>query len=80
MCDYIKPELRYQPDAIILIVEPNDISDKINTLKKLNNLVKEIDGYDSHKKPQVVICSLIKIQDQNFNEDIKYINKKIQSL
>ena len=42
------------------IVEPNDISNKINTLKKLNKLVKEIEGYDTHKKPQVVICSLIK--------------------
>ena len=34
----------------------------------------------THKKPQVVISSLIKRYDQDFNEDIKSINEKIWSL
>ena len=42
--------------------------------------MKEIEGYDTHKKPQVVISGLIKIYDQGFNGDIKRINEKIQSL
>ena len=80
MCDYIKPELRHQPDVIILHCGTNAISNEINTLKKLKKLLKEIEGYDIHKKPQVVISSLIKRCDQDFNEDIKSINEKIQSL
>ena len=80
MCDYTKPELRHQPDAIILHCGTNDIPNEINTLKKLKTSLKEIEGYDTHKKPQVVISGLIKRYDQDFNEDIKSINKNIQSL
>ena len=80
MCDYIKPELRHQPDVIILYCGANDIPNEINTVKKLKKLLKEIEGYDKHKKPQVVISGLIKRYDQDFNEDIKSINEKIQSL
>ena len=50
----------------------------MNTLKKLKKLLKEIEGYNSHKKPQVVISSLIKRYDQDFNEDFKSITEKIQ--
>ena len=32
MCDYIKPELRHQPDVVILHCGTNDISNEINTL------------------------------------------------
>ena len=78
--NYIRPELRHQPDVIILNFGTNDISNEINTLKKFKKLLKKIEGYDTHKKPQVVISSLIKRYDQDFNEDIKSINENIQSL
>ena len=80
MCDYIKPELRHLPDVIILQCGTNDISNEINTLKKLKKLLKETEGYETNKKPKVVISSLIKRYDQDFNEDIKSINEKLQSL
>ena len=60
MCDYIKPELRHQPEFVLLHCGTNDISNEINTLKKLKKLLKEIEVYDTHEKPQVVISSLIK--------------------
>ena len=78
MCDYIKPGLRHQSDVIILHCGTNDISNEINTLKKLKNLLKQIEGCDTHKKPQIVISSLIKRYDQDFNEDIKGINEKFK--
>ena len=80
MCDYIKRELRLQPDVIILHCGTTDISSEINTIKKLKKLLKEIEGYDTHthKKPQIVICSLMKIYDQDFNEDIKGINEQFK--
>ena len=58
MYDYIKPELRHQPYAIILLCGKNDISNEINTLKKLKKLQKEIEGYEAYIKRQVVISSL----------------------
>ena len=80
MCDYIKPELRHLADVIILQCGTNDISNEINTLKKLKKLLKETEGYETNKKPKVVISSLIKRYDQDFNEDIKSINEKLQSM
>ena len=50
MCDYIRPELRHQPDVIILHCGTNDFRNEINTLKKLKKLLKEIERYDTHKK------------------------------
>ena len=78
MCDYIKPELRHQPNVIILHCGTNNISNEINTLKKLKKLLKEIEGYDTHKKPQIVISSLMKIYDQDLNQDIKGINEQFK--
>ena len=51
MCDYTKPELRHQPDAIILHCGINDMSNDINTLKKLKSILKEIEKYDTQKNP-----------------------------
>ena len=45
MCDYIELELRHQPDVIILHCGTNDISNGINTQKKLKKLLKEIEGH-----------------------------------
>ena len=70
ICDYIKPELRHQPNVIIFHCGTNDISNEINTLKELKKLLKETEGYDTHKKPQVVISSLIKRSDQHGTREI----------
>ena len=79
--DYIKSKLRHRPDVIILHYGTNNISNEIKTLKKLKKLLKDIEGYNIHKKPQVVISSLIQRYDQDMmNEDIKSINEKSQSL
>ena len=78
MCDYIKAELRHQPDVIVLHCRTNDISNEINTLKRLKTLLKEIEGYDTHKKHQVVISSLIKRYDQDSMKILKALMKKFR--
>ena len=78
MCDYIKPELRHKPDVIIIHCGTNDIENEINTVKKIKKLVKEIDEYDKQNPPKVVISSLIKRYDKDFNDDIADINEKLQ--
>ena len=78
ICNYIKPELRYKPDVIIIHCGTNDIENEINTVKKIKNLVKEIDEYDKQNPPKVVIISLINRHDQDFNDDIADINEKRQ--
>ena len=78
ICDYIKPELRHKPDVIIIHCGTNDFENEINTVKKINNLVKEIDEYDKQNPPKVVISSLIKRYNQDVNDDIANINEKFQ--
>ena len=68
ICDYIKPELSHKPNVIIIHCGTNDIENEINTVKKIKKLVKEIDEYDKQNPPKVVIPSLIKRYDQDFND------------
>ena len=63
--------------VIILNCETNDILNEISTLIKLKTFLKEIEGYDTQNKPQVVMSSLTKRYGQNFNKDIKSINEKL---
>ena len=46
MIDYIKPELRNKPDIVILHCGTNDITNDVNTVKKIKKLVKEIEEND----------------------------------
>ena len=78
ICDYIKPELRHKPDVLIIHCGTNNIENEINPVKKIKKLVKEIDEYDKQNPPKVVISSLIKRYDKDFNDDIANINEKLQ--
>ena len=78
MCDYIKPELRHKPDVIIIHCGTNDIENEINTVKKIKKLIKKIDEYDKQNPPKVVISSLIKRYDKDFNDNIADIKEKLQ--
>ena len=46
-------------------------------VKKINKLVKEIDEFDKQNPPEVVISSLIRRYNQDFNH-IANINEKLQ--
>ena len=78
MCDYIKRELRLQPDIIILHCGTNDISSEINTLKKLKKLLKEIEGYATHKKPQIVYLVESKDMIKILMKTLKVLMRKIK--
>ena len=54
------------------------ILNEINAVKKIKKLVKETDEYDKQNPPKVVISSLIKRYDEDFNDDIADINEKLQ--
>ena len=56
----------------------NDIPNNINTVKKIKKLVKEIEENNHENIPQVVISSIIKWYDQDYNEEIQGISDKLQ--
>ena len=75
MIDYIKPELHRKPDTIILHCWRNDITNNVNTVKKMKKLVKEIEENDS--STDTVILGLIKRLDRDVIDDIERINEKL---
>ena len=77
ICDYIKLELCYKPDVIIIHCETYYIENEMNKVKKIKKLVKEIDEYDKQNPPKV-ISSLVKRYNQDLNDDIANINEKLQ--
>ena len=78
MFDYIKPELRQNPDRIILHCGTNDLTNDVNTTKKIKKLIKEIK--ENFTSTELVISGIIQRYDQNFNEDIERINEKLRKL
>ena len=78
ICNYIKPELRQKPDVVIVHCGTNDIPNNINTVEKIRKLIKEIDENKHENITQVVISSIIKQYDQDYNEKIQSINDKLQ--
>ena len=73
-----KPELRQKPDVVIVHCGTNDIPNNINTVKKIKKLVKEIEENNQENIPQVVISSIIKRYDQDYNEEIQSMNDQLQ--
>ena len=68
MIDYIKPELCHKPDIIILHCGTNDITNDVNTVKKMKKLVKEIEENDG--STDIVIMGLIKRIDRNTIDEL----------
>ena len=77
ICDYIKPKLRQKPDVVIVHCGTNDIPNDINTVKKIKKLVKQIEENNHENILQIVIHSIIKRYDQDYNEQIQSINNKL---
>ena len=39
MLDYIKPIVRRKPDVLVILTGTNDLKNRVNTIKKLDNLL-----------------------------------------
>ena len=76
MIDYIKPELRHKPDIVILHSGTNDITNDVNTVKKMKKLVKKIEENDG--STDIVISGLIKRFNHNAIDDTERINEKLK--
>ena len=76
MIDYIKPELRHKPDIIILHCGTNDITNDVNTVKKMNKLVKEIE--ENGSSTDTVVSGLTKRFDRNVINSIERINENLK--
>lgn len=77
MVDFIKPDVRKSPDVIVLHVGTNDISNKINTKKKLKTLIKTIRDLEYKKKIEIAISSVI--TREGFESEVGELNSYLKS-
>ena len=78
--DYVRPTARKKPDMIIIHTGTNDIQNKVNTLQKVRKVITTIKEIDVNNERKITFSNVIHRDDQNFEEDIKEINRKLENL
>ena len=78
--DYVRPTARKKPDMIIIHTGTNDIQNKVNTLEKVRKVITTITEIDVNNEIQITFSSVIHRNDQDFEEEIKEINRKLENL
>ena len=78
--DYVRPSGRKKPDMIIIHTGTNDIQSKVNTLQKVRKVITTMKEIDVNNEIQIAFSSVIHHEDQDFEEQIKEINRKLENL
>ena len=65
---------------IIIHTGTNDIQNKVNTLQKVRKVITTIKEIDVNNEIQIAFSSVIRRDDQDFEEEIKEINRKLENL
>ena len=78
--DYVRPTARKKPDMIIIHTGTNDIQNKVNTLQKVRKVITTMKEIDVNNEIQIAFSSVIHHEDQDFEEEIKEINRKLENL
>ena len=78
--DYVRPSARRKRDLIIIHTDANDIQNKVNTLQKVRKVITTIKEIDVNSEVQIAFSGFIHRDDQNFEEEIKEIKRKLENL
>ena len=78
--DYVRPTARKKPDMIIIHTSTNDIQNKVNTLQKVRKVITSIKEIDVNNEIQITFSNVIHSNDEDFEEEIKEINRKLENL
>ena len=65
---------------IIIHTGTNDIQTKVNTLQKVRKVITTIKEIDVNNEVQIDFSGVIHRDDQDFEEQIKEINRKLENL
>ena len=77
--DYVCPTARKKPDMIIIHTGTNDIENKVNALQKVRKVITTIKEIDVNNEIQMAFSSVIDRDDQDFEEEIKEIKRKLEN-
>ena len=78
--DYVRPSARKKLDMIIIHTGTNDIQNKVNVLQKVRKVITTIKEIDVNNEIQIAFSNIIHRDDQDFEEEIKEINRKLENL
>ena len=65
---------------IIIHTGTNEIQNKVNTLQKVRKGITTTKEIDVNNEIQITFSSVIHRDDQDFEEEIKEINRKLENL
>ncbi|XP_057290263.1 rho GTPase-activating protein gacU-like [Hydractinia symbiolongicarpus] len=65
LIDHIKPYVRKKPDIIVIHIGTNDLTNKVNTRKKIKNVIAAIREIDRDQNIEIILSSIIGRKDQD---------------
>ena len=78
MLDYIKPIARRKPDTLIIHTGTNDLTNGVNTMKKVRKLVKVVREIDESEKIKIGFSSVIYRKDKDLEDEQNEVNVKLK--
>ena len=78
MLDYIKPIARRKPDTLIIHAGTNDLTNGVNTMKKVRKLVKVVCEIDESQKIKIGFSSIIYRKDKDLEDEQNEVNVKLK--
>ena len=78
MLDYIKPMARRKPDTLIIHTGTNDLTNGVNTMKKVRKLVKVVREIDESEKIKIGFSSVIYRKDKDLEDERNEVNVKLK--
>ena len=78
MLDYIKPIPRRKPDTLIIHTGTNDLTNGVNTIKKVRKLVEIVREIDESEKSKIGFSSVIYRKDEDLEDERNEVNIKLK--
>ena len=78
--DYATPTARKKPKMMVIHSGTNAITNKVNTLQKIRKVINAIKENDVNDENEIVLSSVIHRDDQNAEDKISELNKKLENL
>ena len=78
MLDYIEPIARRKPDTLIIHSGTNDLTNGVNTMKKVRKLVKAICEIGESAKIKINFSSVILCKDKDLEDERNEVNMKLK--
>ena len=78
MLDYIKPVVRKKRDTLIFHTGTSELTNGVNTMKKIRKLVKVVREIDESEEIKIGFSSVIYRQDKDVDDERKELNSKLK--